>query len=114
MAIKSEGIIATGHKDKNNCIITEDALRDMVECIKCPAKARVGLEHDVLVPPIGWVADARLEPSGVTLAVVGTQFLYDQRRDVVLPDGSAAFEFYADGEEFRFVGANQDQETELP
>ncbi len=72
MAIKSEGIIATGHKDKNNCIITEDALRDMVECIKGPVKARVGLEHDVLVPPIGWVVDARLEPNGVTLAVVGT------------------------------------------
>ena len=38
---------------------------------KVQSKRRVGLEHDVLVPPIGWVVDARLEPNGVTLAVVG-------------------------------------------
>lgn len=110
---KLTSIIATGNVDKHGCILAEEALVDMVEMINSPRKCRVGLEHDILVPPLGWLSEAHLEPHEDTLAVVASQFLYEKSRPVKLPDGTSAIEHYSDDAEFRFVCPDQEQSKEV-
>ena len=96
-------IIATGHVDKHNCILTEDALQEMADQLNGEYKGRVGVEHDQTVPPLGWLDSAHTAPHEGTIAVYATARRFDARRAVELPDGSQAIEEYSTDSTFRFV-----------
>lgn len=94
--MRYKAVIATTHIDRHNCKITKEALEDAVEKIKHGETVpSLGLEHDSMIPPIGKVIDAWIEQlDDGEYRMVAIQETFDRYKEILLPDGSIAYEEY--------------------
>jgi hypothetical protein len=84
-------IAATTRVDAHGMMHTKESLESMVrQCNQGESAIRMGIEHDMSVPPLGKCVDAELVEIDGGHAVVLDQRQWNVRAKVRLPDGSVA------------------------
>lgn len=89
--MEQRAVIASTHVDRHNMRMTKEALDSAVDQIDGDTVPRLSIEHDVTLPPIGKVIKASVERmEDGEYRLVATQEIFEDFKEVWLPDGTLA------------------------
>lgn len=97
-------IIASSRTDKHGTRMAVSALEDIVNIINGDRKIRVAMEHDMSIPPLGYVNNAKLvNDKDGNYYVVAEYKLYDRCEIVEFQDGQTLYIEDFENEEIKFI-----------
>lgn len=82
-------VLSTSHVDKHGTVMSKEALESALDFINGDVKPRLGLEHDMTLPPLGRINDAELvQGEDSEYYLIGHREYYEIREAISLKDGS--------------------------
>ncbi len=91
--MKYSAVVATTRIDKQNMKFTKELLDKTADSINNGNEAvRMGLEHDIMIPPLGKTVGAKVERmEDDEYELIVTQELFNEHKKVSLPNGEIAY-----------------------
>jgi hypothetical protein len=82
-------VLSTTHVDRHGTKMSKEALESAIDLINGSVKPRLGLEHDMTLPPLGRINDAEvIQGDDGEHYLVGHYEYYEKREAISLKDGS--------------------------
>lgn len=101
---REEIILSTTHADRHGTQMSKEALISALKFINGDVKPRLGIEHDMTVPPMGRINDADIKQGeDGEFYLVGFREYYEVREAITLKNGSVLIKERFEDEQFKFV-----------
>ncbi len=105
---KTRGVISSTQVDSQGESLALEALEMIAETINGPIKPRLGLEHDMSLPPLGIINDAEIiEGDNGIHELVASQEYFTDSEETLIGGEKFIIEFFKD-KKFSFVESSQD------
>ena len=97
-------VLSTTHVDRHGSRMSKEALESAIDLINGDVKPRLGLEHDMTLPPLGRINDAKvIQGEDGEYYLVGHYEYYEIRESISLKDGSTLIKERFNDEKHKFA-----------